>query len=194
MKPGEPTVTDVVATSFAVESGPALPGPVLQAPINVRSTSLAVPALLPVIGFFFVARAVLVPITVRGARKLRLTPIVDWLSRTARLPQALGAAPLTCANASRISDRSVNFLVTGRGRPSDEPSPSTCRGTSWRRRAAGASCATRVTAPLHGLTGLSARDAMPGHRHDLGHPTFAIEFFRWPSRETRPPDKPRCSS
>jgi len=87
-----PTLTDIVASSSADESSPRLPGPVLQASINVRSTSLAVLALLAVVGFFFVARAVLIPITIAVLASYALTPVVDWLKRTVRLPKALGAA------------------------------------------------------------------------------------------------------
>jgi len=87
-----PTLTDIVASSSADESPPRLPGPVLQTSINVRSTSLAVLALLAVVGFFFVARAVLIPITIAVLASYALTPVVDWLKRTVRLPKALGAA------------------------------------------------------------------------------------------------------
>jgi len=69
-----------------------LPGPVLHTSINVRSTSLAVLALLAVVGFLFVARPVFIPITIAVLASYALTPVVDWLKRTARLPKAVGAA------------------------------------------------------------------------------------------------------
>jgi predicted PurR-regulated permease PerM len=73
---------------------PSAPHPpsVLQTPINIRSTSLAVLALLAIIGFLFVARAVVIPIAIAILASYALTPIVDWLKRNARLPKALGAA------------------------------------------------------------------------------------------------------
>jgi len=64
---------------------------VLHTSVNVRSTSLAVLALLGIIGFLFVARAVFIPITVAVLASYALTPVVDWLRRTARLPKPLGA-------------------------------------------------------------------------------------------------------
>ena len=65
--------------------------PVLQTPINVRSTSLAVLALIAVIGLLFFARAVFIPITIAVLASYALTPVVDWLERRARLPKAVGA-------------------------------------------------------------------------------------------------------
>ena len=82
---------DVVVSSSPVEPDIPPPGPVLQTSINVRSTSLAVLALLAVIGFLFVARAVFIPITIAVLASYALTPVVDWLKRVARLPKALGA-------------------------------------------------------------------------------------------------------
>ena len=72
---------------------PSAPHPpsVLQSPINIRSTSLAVLALLAVIGFLFLARAVFIPITIAVLASYALTPVVDWLKRRARLPKVLGA-------------------------------------------------------------------------------------------------------
>ena len=82
---------DRVDPSSSVEPSASLPPPVLHTPINVRSTSLALMALLAVIGFLFVARAVFIPITIAVLASYALTPIVDWLKRRARLPKALGA-------------------------------------------------------------------------------------------------------
>lgn len=89
-QPGAGT-EDPLASQPAVEAPAPLPAPVLHASINVRSTSLAVLALLAVIGFLFVARAVFIPITIAVLASYALTPIVDWLKRKARLPKALGA-------------------------------------------------------------------------------------------------------
>src|SRR5579862_1965322 len=66
--------------------------PVIHAPINVRSTSLAILAICAVIGLLYVARAVFIPITIALLASYALTPVVDWLKRNARLPKVLGAA------------------------------------------------------------------------------------------------------
>jgi len=65
--------------------------PVLQASINVRSTSLAVVALIAVIGLLYFARAVFIPIAIAVLASYALTPVVDWLKKKARLPKAVGA-------------------------------------------------------------------------------------------------------
>jgi len=75
----------------AVEPPPELPAPVLQASINVRSTSLAVVALIAVIGLLYFARAVFIPVAIAVLASYTLTPVVDWLKKTARLPKAVGA-------------------------------------------------------------------------------------------------------
>lgn len=72
-------------------SEPAVPPPVLQAPIDVRSTALAVLAFLAVIGFLFLARAVFIPITVAVLSSYALTPVLNWLKRRGRLPKPVGA-------------------------------------------------------------------------------------------------------
>ena len=64
---------------------------VLQMPIDVRSTALAVLALLAIIGFLFLARAVFIPVTIAVLASYALTPLVDWLKRRAKLPKAVGA-------------------------------------------------------------------------------------------------------
>ncbi len=74
-----------------VEPPSEAPPPVLQTPINLRSTSLAVLALLAVIGFLFWARAVFIPIAIAVLTSYALTPVVDWLKRKAKLPKAVGA-------------------------------------------------------------------------------------------------------
>ena len=84
-------LNDVVGSSSPVEPDIPPPGPVLHTSINVRSTSLAVLALLAVIGFLFVARAVFIPIAIAVLASYALTPVVDWLKRVARLPKALRA-------------------------------------------------------------------------------------------------------
>ncbi len=75
-----------------VEPPSELPPSVLQMPINVRSTSLAVLAFVAVIGLLYWARAVFIPITIAVMASYALTPVVDWLKRRARLPEAVGAA------------------------------------------------------------------------------------------------------
>lgn len=61
-------------------------------PIDVRSTSLAVLALLATIVFTHWAQAVLIPITFAVLLSYALTPVVNWLERHARLHKAIGAA------------------------------------------------------------------------------------------------------
>ncbi len=90
--PGSATDNDVVTSSNAASPPTPVPGPVIHTSINVRSTSLAVLALLAVVAFLFVARAVFIPITIAVLASYALTPVVDWLKRTARLPKAVGAA------------------------------------------------------------------------------------------------------
>lgn len=65
--------------------------PVLHATINVRSTALAVLALIAVIGLLYFARAVFIPITIAVLASYTLTPVVEWLKKRARLPNAVGA-------------------------------------------------------------------------------------------------------
>jgi predicted PurR-regulated permease PerM len=82
---------DLVPSSAPVEPPAPPPPPVLQTSINVRSTSLAVLALIAVIGLLFFARAVLIPITIAVLASYALTPVVDWLRKRARLPKPIGA-------------------------------------------------------------------------------------------------------
>ncbi len=74
-----------------IEPPPKLPPSVLHTSINVRSTSLAVLALIAVIGLLLLARAVFIPITIAVLASYALTPVVDWLKKRARLPNAVGA-------------------------------------------------------------------------------------------------------
>jgi predicted PurR-regulated permease PerM len=72
---------------------PAEPRHLLAAvPIDVRSTSLAVLALIGAIVFLHWAQAVLIPITFAVLLSYALTPVVDWLKRRAGLHKAIGAA------------------------------------------------------------------------------------------------------
>ncbi|MEO8741530.1 MAG: AI-2E family transporter [Casimicrobiaceae bacterium] len=68
-----------------------VPPSVLQTPVNVRSTSLAILALLATIGFVYLARAVFIPITIAVLASYALTPVIDWLKQKAKLPKAVGA-------------------------------------------------------------------------------------------------------
>lgn len=61
-------------------------------PIDVRSTSLAVLALIAAIVFLRWAQVVLIPITFAVLLSYALTPVVDWLQRRAKLHKAIGAA------------------------------------------------------------------------------------------------------
>ena len=89
--PGEGKLKDRVAREPPIEPPSERPPPVLQTSINVRSTSLAVLALIAVIGLLFVARPVFIPITIAVLASYALTPVVDWLKKRARLPKAVGA-------------------------------------------------------------------------------------------------------
>src|SRR5512145_2506856 len=89
-RPGEGMLKDRAPLQPRVEP-PSELAPVLQAPINVRSTSLAVLALVAVIGLLFFARAVFIPITIAVLASYALTPVVDWLKQRARLPKEVGA-------------------------------------------------------------------------------------------------------
>jgi len=75
-----------------IEPPSEVPPAVFQTPINVRSTSLAVLALIAVIGLLYSARAVFIPIAIAVLASYALTPVVDWLKQRARLPKAVGAA------------------------------------------------------------------------------------------------------
>ncbi|MDZ4738954.1 MAG: AI-2E family transporter, partial [Alphaproteobacteria bacterium] len=68
------------------------PPTVLQTTINIRSTSLAVLALIAVIGLLYWARGVFIPIAIAVLASYTLTPVVDFLKERARLPKAIGAA------------------------------------------------------------------------------------------------------
>ena len=75
-----------------VEPPPPPPLPLISAPIDIRSTSLALIALIALIGFLHWSRAVLIPITFAVLLSYALTPIVEWLKKSAKLHKALGAA------------------------------------------------------------------------------------------------------
>jgi predicted PurR-regulated permease PerM len=65
---------------------------VSQAHVSARSTSIVVIAFIAVVLFLQWAQAVLIPITLSVFLSYALTPVVNWLSRHARLPKAVGAA------------------------------------------------------------------------------------------------------
>lgn len=72
---------------------PVEPQPLTVAvPIDVRSTSLAVLAVIALIVFLNWAQAVLIPIVFAVLLSYALTPIVDWLKRNVKLHKAVGAA------------------------------------------------------------------------------------------------------
>jgi predicted PurR-regulated permease PerM len=70
--------------------------PVLKigAPLNGRSTSLAILAILSLIYFLRVAQAVFIPITIAIVTACALAPMVRWLRRRAHVPKPLGAAAI----------------------------------------------------------------------------------------------------
>jgi predicted PurR-regulated permease PerM len=74
-----------------IETAPEPPPLVLQTAINVRSTSLAVLALIAVKGQLYFARAVYIPVAIAVLASYALTPVVEWLEKKARLPKAVGA-------------------------------------------------------------------------------------------------------
>ena len=90
---------------------PVGPPMILQTPIDVRSTSLAVLALLAVVAFLSVAKAVFIPITIAVLVSYAVTPVVDWLQRAAKLPRAIGAGVTLC----------VIMVALGAGVTSIEP-------------------------------------------------------------------------
>jgi len=71
---------------------PDRPPLTVAVPINVRSTSLAVLALIALVVFLRWAQEVLIPITFAILLSYALTPVVTWLRRKARLHKAVGAA------------------------------------------------------------------------------------------------------
>jgi predicted PurR-regulated permease PerM len=87
---------------MATRQQPPLPGdedppaerlpPTVAVPIDVRSTSLALLALIALIVFLRWAQEVLIPITFAVLLSYALTPVVDWLRRKAKLHKAVGAA------------------------------------------------------------------------------------------------------
>ena len=66
----------------------------LSAPVNVRSLSLAVLAILSIIYFLRVAQAVFIPVTIAIVTACALVPMVRWLRRTAHIPKPIGAAAI----------------------------------------------------------------------------------------------------
>lgn len=70
-----------------------LPTPLAATPVDLRSGSLLVLAMLGGVFMLHWARAVFIPIMLGVMLSVALTPIVDWLERW-RLPRVLGAALL----------------------------------------------------------------------------------------------------
>ena len=64
----------------------------LSGPLNIRSTSLAIVAIVSLIYLLRSAQAVFIPITLAIVTACALAPIVRWLRRVARIPRPLGAA------------------------------------------------------------------------------------------------------
>ncbi len=57
-----------------------------------HGTQLTILAVLAVIGFLLIARAVFIPIAIAMVASYALAPVVSWLEARARMPRALGAA------------------------------------------------------------------------------------------------------
>ena len=64
----------------------------LARPLDVRSSSLAILAVIALIVLLHWAQAVLIPITFAVLLSYALTPVVDWLKRNLKLHKAVGAA------------------------------------------------------------------------------------------------------
>jgi predicted PurR-regulated permease PerM len=92
MPPADATSSDRDTVELHDDSGLEVAPVVLSTPIDIRSTSLAVLALIAVIGFLYLARAVFIPITIAVLGSYALTPVVDGLKRRLRLPKVVGAA------------------------------------------------------------------------------------------------------
>ena len=92
LRSGEGVLKDREPVQPGIDPPSEVPPSVLQTPIDVRSTSLAVLALIAVIGLLYSARAVFIPIAIAVLASYALTPVVDWLKKRARLPKAVGAA------------------------------------------------------------------------------------------------------
>ncbi len=86
-----PTVNKPASADDGLAPAASAPS-VVHAAINVRSTSLAVLALIAVIGLLYQARVVFIPVTVAVLGSYALTPVVEWLKQSARVPRAVGAA------------------------------------------------------------------------------------------------------
>lgn len=89
MRPALPSDAVLLAKA-ASRSAP--PPPNVRAPIDVRSTSLVVMALLAITGFLFWAQAVFIPIVIALLASYALKPVVQGLRRSAKLPNTVGAA------------------------------------------------------------------------------------------------------
>ncbi|MEO7762534.1 MAG: AI-2E family transporter [Casimicrobiaceae bacterium] len=80
------------STAPSAEATAISDGRIVRGPVNIRSLSLAVLAVISVIVFLRWAEAVLVPITFAVLAGYALMPMVRWLKRHARLPEAISAA------------------------------------------------------------------------------------------------------
>lgn len=97
----------------------ANPRPVLKlsGPLNVRSTSLVILAVLSVIYFLRVAQPVFIPVTIAVVTACALAPIVRWLRRVVHVPKPIGAAAillLLCGllgvGATSLQPRAIRIL------------------------------------------------------------------------------------
>jgi hypothetical protein len=87
VQPRAGMLEDLVESSSAPEPR-VLPSPsMLPISINIRSTSLAVLAVIAVIGLLFFARAVFIPITIAVLASYALTPLVDGLRKKTSVPK-----------------------------------------------------------------------------------------------------------
>ncbi|MEP6702420.1 MAG: AI-2E family transporter [Betaproteobacteria bacterium] len=80
------------STAPSAEASAISDARIVRGSVNVRSLSLAVLAVVAVIVFLRWAEAVLVPITFAVLAGYALMPMVRWLKRHAKLPEAISAA------------------------------------------------------------------------------------------------------
>ena len=74
---------------------------VAQLPIDVRSTSLAVLAVLGMVFFIKWARPVLIPIVTAIVLSYALTPIVRWIDRRLKVPKVVRGGGHAWRNLAR---------------------------------------------------------------------------------------------
>ena len=163
-----------------IETPTEVPPLVRRSPIDVRSTSLVVLAVLGVIGLLFVAQAVFIPVAIAVLANYALTPVVVWLKRRARLPTAMGAALVLAivlaglgAGVSSLQPRAMQILdIVPRAtvkfrqtlrRAAHEPPGAVAKLQKATDEIARAAAAASATGPIQSRspTAMPPRDATP---------------------------------